>query len=449
MKQKQKFLTVITLLATLLMLPFGMAQAQEDCNFAEETIRLGGIAPLSAPGAVAGGIQMSWAFKAATADINNDCGVEIDGVNYRVEVIVVDSEGLPDRAQAVTERLIFDNKVHGLVGVYHSAVGLATYPIAQANKIPTVYSEPWNDNVTANGIIEYDGRAPRFETDGIDYIFRIAPASFMVSSVAIDWLLNQGVEDVVIVAENTDYGIPAAATDQELLEAGGVNVEVLYIEMGTDDFIPILSRIQARPNPPDAIKSQITGETSLNFTQQMAELGIAPNEDTICITNQFAFQSEQYWRSVPDGNWCAFQRVGIIPTLFNDTTQRLADDFRKFFKEDIASYALASYDSVIIMADAMERAGTFTDADAIVAAIEATDLDGAQGRYYFEYGSNNPVPLDEGVPAFMWHQWPDPIVTMMQYWEVGQTGPEAAVIWPPAYQTNGTSYVVPGTTPDG
>jgi branched-chain amino acid transport system substrate-binding protein len=445
MKQKHLFITVITLLAAMLILPFGMVQAQDDCEFAEETIILGGIAPLSAPGAVGGGVQMSWAFKAAAADINADCGVEIDGVNYRVEVIVVDSEGLPDRAQAVTERLIFDNGIHGLVGVYHSAVGLATYPIAQANDIPTVYSEPWNDNVTANGIIEYDGRPPRFETDGIDYIFRIAPASFMTSAVAIDWLLNQGVEDVVIVAENTDYGIPAAATDQALLEAGGVTVETLYIEMGTDDFIPILSRIQARPNPPDAVKSQITGETSLNFVQQMAELGIAPNEDTICIANQFAFQSEQWWRSVPDGNWCTFQRVGIIPTLFNETTHRLADDFRKIFHEDIASFALASYDSVIIMADAMGRAGTFTGADAIVAALEATDLTASQGRYYFEYTSDNPVP--EGVPAWMWHQWPDPIVTMMQYYEVGQTGPEAAVIWPPAYQTHDTNYIAPGTTP--
>ena len=47
------------------------------------------------------------------------------------------------------------------------------------NGVPTVFSEPWNDNVSANGIMEYDGRPPRND-DGIDHVFRVSPASSMV-----------------------------------------------------------------------------------------------------------------------------------------------------------------------------------------------------------------------------------------------------------------------------
>jgi ABC-type branched-subunit amino acid transport system substrate-binding protein len=445
MKQKHLFLTVIATLALMLVLPFKMVQAQADCNFADEVIKFGGIAPMSAPGAVAGGVAMDWAFKQAAADINADCGIQIDGVNYQLEVITGDSEGSPERGQAVAERLIQEDGVNGMVGVYHSAVGLATMGVMQENHIPTVFSEPWNDNVSANGIIEYDGNPPRMD-DGIDYIFRIAPSSSMVGSVVTDWLISLGVKDVILIVENTDYGQPAAADEQARLEAAGVTVEKLDIELGTEDFVPILSRIQARPEAPDAVRIVVTGETSFNLTEQMAELGIAPTVDTICVTNQIAFQSEQFWATVPDGNYCAFNRVGIIPSLFNDIATKLNDNYEAEFGDIVASFAMESYDSVLLLADAMERAGSYTDADAIVAALEASDIELSQGRYYFTYGSQNP-DLPEGTPAYMWHQWPDPIVTVMQYFEKDQSSLDAAVVYPEVYQTQGTSYIVPGTTP--
>ena len=176
MKRISMIVSILAILALAVMLPLGLVQADGHCEFADYTISLGGLAPMSAPGAVAGGVAMDWAFKQAAADINADCGISIDGVNYMVEVITGDSEGSPERGQAVAERLILEDEVDGMVGVYHSAVGLATMGVMEENQIPTIFSEPWNDNVSANGIIEFDGAAPRF-ADGIDHIFRISPAS--------------------------------------------------------------------------------------------------------------------------------------------------------------------------------------------------------------------------------------------------------------------------------
>lgn len=436
--------SVIVLVALFALLPMGMVQADGHCEFADYTITLGGLAPMSAPGAVGGGVAMDWAYKQAAADINAACGVQIDGVNYQMEVITGDSEGSPERGQAVAERLILEDEVDGMVGVYHSAVGLATMGVMEENGIPTIFSEPWNDNVSANGIMEFDGAPARFD-DGIDHIFRISPTSSMVGSVVTDWLISLGVEDVILIVENTDYGQPAAADEQARLEAAGVNVSQIDVELGTEDFVPILSRIQAQADAPDAIRIVVTGETSFNLTQQMAELGIAPTPETICVTNQIAFQHVQYWATVPDGNYCAFNRVGIIPSLFNDLAIELNTGYEAEFGDIVPSFGMASYDAVWMMKDAMERAGTYSDAAAIVDAIEASDIQLTQGRYYFEYGAHNP-DLPEGTPAYMWHQWPDPIVTVMQYFEEGQSSLEAAVIYPEVYQTHGTSYVVPGTS---
>ena len=445
MKRKSIFINILVLIAMIAVLPLSAVQADGHCEFAEDAIKIGGLVPLSAPGAVAGGIAMSWSANRAADDINAACGVEIDGVNYQVEIVIGDSEGSPERGQAAVERLILEDEVDAVTGVYHSAVGLATMSMLDDNGIPTVFSEPWNDNVSANGIMEYDGKPPR-NADGVDHVFRISPASSMVGRVVVDWLIDLGVANIVIIAENTDYGQPAAADESARFEAAGATVTQINVELGTEDFVPILSRIQASAETPDVVRILVTGETSFNLTQQMAELGIAPTEDTICVTNQFAFNSEQYWQNVPDGNYCAFNRVGIIPSLFSDLAVELNAAFFEEFEEIVPSFAMATYDAVWILADAMERAGTHTDGAAIVAAIETTDLDLSQGRYYFEFGNHNP-DLPEGTPAFMWHQWPDPIVTVMQYFEQGQSGLEAAVIFPEVYQTHGSGYIVPGTSP--
>ncbi len=428
------------------------AQMQDDCDFAEETLKVGSLMPLSAPGAVLSGEQMRWTFLRAQDDINAACGVTIDGQNHAIEVIIGDSEGKPEAAQAVAERMIFEDGVVGVVGVFHSAVGLATMGVMQANGIPTVFSEPWNDNVTANGIQPYGNAGPRIESNeaGIDYIFRISPASAMTSRASVDWLLHLGVDDVVIVAENTDYGVPAADRDKEFLVEGGLDpddVDIFHIELGQEDFLPLIDRILARPMPPGVIKTQITGETSLNFTNQMTEAGLAPNEDTICVANQNAYQSEAYWANVPDGNYCTFFRVGIVPSLLTDLAQELADAFYDEFEDDITSFALASYDATWLLTDAITRANTL-DGAAVALEIERSDVELSQGRYYFPYTTQTKSPLEDGLPAWMWHQWPDPAVTMMQYYETGQRGPEAAVIWPPAYQTHNTSYIEYGTNPE-
>lgn len=445
MKRITLLVSIAALLAMIAMLPLSAVQADGHCEFAEGHIKIGGLVPLSAPGTVAGGISMQWAFNRAVDDINADCGVQIDGVNYRLEIVIGDSEGSPERGQAVVERFMLDDEVHAVAGVYHSAVGLATMTMLDENGIPTVFSEPWNDNVSANGIIEYDGKPPR-NADGVDYIFRISPASTMVNSALGQWLLELGVQDVVLIAENTDYGQPAAADQKARLEAAGVSVTQFNVELGTEDFVPILSRIQANAEPPDAIQTFVTGETSYNLTQQMIELGIAPNEDTICVTNQVALQDVLYWENVPDGNYCTFNRVGTIPSLFNDLATELNAAYQEAWGHLIPSYTMASYDAIHIIADAMERAGSSSDGAAIVAAIETADIELSQGRYYFEYGNHNP-DLPEGTPTYMWHQWPDPAVTVMQYYETGQSAIDAAVIYPEVYQTHGSGYIVPGTSP--
>ena len=87
---------------------------------------------------------------------------------------------------------------------------------------------------------------------------------------------------------------------------------------------------------------------------------------------------------MPDGNYCAFDRVGTIPSLYNDMAAGLDRRYQEDFGDILVSFAMEAYDSVWLMADAIQRAGSFRDADAIVAALETADIDLTQGHYYFD-----------------------------------------------------------------
>lgn len=398
--------------------------APMDASEVEE-IKIGATAPQSAPGAVRGGQGMMTAINIAVTQINDGGGI----LGKPVKVIFYDTASLPERGTAAMEYLITQECVVGVVGEYHSSAGVAMKEVANKYHIPTVFAETWNDTIT-----------------GVQYpeVFRIAPASSMVAEADANYLQDLGAGFVVIFSENTDYGVPAAESTAERLAQRGIESETYLADKGTLDYSSVISRIQAGPTP-DAILVLMTGEDSYNFEQQAAESGLMPNEDTICIANQVAVNSAEFWENVPDGNYCAYRRVGLVPALANEVTTAFEAEYRAVFPDQFPeSYTLEAYDSMMIMADAIERAGSL-DPDAIIAALEATDILLAQGRYYFPYGTQNPVP--DGEPEWMWHQWPDPAVLFQQYFEVGQTSDDAAVVWPEVYQTHGTFLVPYGTTP--
>lgn len=390
-----------------LALAAGSAFAQ-DCP-----IKIGALAPLSAPGTVVGGEAMRDAMLIAEADINAAGGV----LGCDIEVVIGDSEGLPERAIAVMERLITQDGVVAVGGGYHSSVGVASKDVANARGIPVVFAETWNDTITG---------------DKQKYIFRIAPLSSWASATIWQFALTlPDIGKVVILTENTDYGIPASQETAKGLESGGVESTIFSVDIGTQDYAGIVERIKAEN--PDMIITLVTGEAAYNFTQQAADAGVGPL-DLPFVTGQDALESGAYWTNVPDGQYAFVQRIGVPESEFTEKGRVFAAAYKeKTGKSDVESYAMEAYDSIAILAQAMNEAGE-TGGDAIVTALESIEHEGTLGKIYFPYGSQKD-PSEDGKGDEWWHQWPDPALTMIQYQEEGQSSTDAAIVYPDAYKT--------------
>ena len=384
-----------------------------------DTILIGGFGPLSAPGSYQSGTQMRQAAEMAVDEINEAGGV----LGKDVELVFGDTEGLPERGTAVTERLITQNHVVGLTGEYHSGVALTEMEVAHKYGIPTVFAEPWSDDVTGSGY---------------DEIFRIAPSIDYFSSISSNYIAEVGWQSVVFVIEDTDYGRQQGETwTQQLADLGITDVEVIYADPATEDFTPILQRIQQ--DPPDVLGGVITGIGNSRMLRQACDLGLAPTADTAYYASLDA-QYAEFWENAGDcGQYVFFTYVGLPESLWTDETRAFMTNFQDRYDTTPGAPAMEAYDATKMLVTAIDEAGS-TEPGAIIDALENITYSGVLGDIWFEYGNHNPLPDDQ--PAWMWHQFPTPTVMILQYTEVGQSAQEATVVYPTARAT-GDLYTSP------
>jgi len=382
-------------------------------------IKIGGLAPLSAPGSVTGGEAMRVAMLLAERDINAAGGV----LGCDIEVVIADTEGLPEKARALMEKLITQDGVVAVGGGYHSSVGVAGKDIANDRGIPVVFAETWNDTITG---------------DKQKYIFRIAPLSSWASGVIWKFAAQApGVKKVVIVTENTDYGIPAAAECEKGLASKGISSTTFGVDIGTQDFAGIVERVKAEN--PDYLIVLLTGEAGFNYAQQAADAGVGP-QDMMFHANQSGLESKAFWENVPDGNLSFMARIGVPETMYNESALKMANDYKEQTgKTGVESYALEAYDSIGVIAQAINEAGS-TGGDAIVDALENISHEGTLGRIYFPYGTKKD-PSADGKGDEWWHQWPDPAITMVQYQKEGEASNTMTIVYPDVYKTGDAIYV--------
>ena len=384
-----------------------------------DTILIGSVGPLSAPGSFQAGIEMRNATEMAVDEINEAGGV----LGKQVELIFGDTEGLPERGTAVVERLITQNHVVGLTGEYHSGVGLTEIEVAHKYGVPFVQAETWADEITSSGYPE---------------IFRIAPSIDFYSSIIVNYILEVGWKRIVFVVEDSDYGhLQAEAWTEQLAAKGVTEVEVFFADADTEDFTPILQRIQQ--DPPDMLAGVITGIGNSRMLRQACDLGLAPTAETAYYASVDS-QYPEFWENVGDcGQYIFYTYVGLPESLWNEKTGPFTVSYEERYKQAPGGSAMAAYDSAYLLLNAIEQAGS-TDSQAIIDALETIEYTGVMGDFWFEYTANNPVPSDQ--PAWMWHQWPTPNTYIIQYTEANQSAGDAPVVFP-RERANGPAYTSP------
>ncbi len=370
--------------------------------FAADVIKIGGLAPLSPPGGVETGQSLRYGMMVAVNDLNAAGGL----LGKKVELIVEDTSGVPDKGVAAFERLVTKEGVVAINGCAHSAVCIAIGPLAQRHNIPFVADECWADDVTAAQIPQ---------------VFRLTVANSLVYTVASDWVKAVGFKNVAIIGENSDWGLGVIDVFKKNLEKTGAKITSFTAERTVSDFTPQLLQLKSMSPRPDLLIAGFTGGGLLQMLRQAHDLGFAPTKETAVFAAGSDVLEPEFWKVMgKDGVYVIGNPAGLPGKPDTPLSRKFAKDYEKLAGRPANAVAMEGYDGVMVIAEAIKAAKS-TKGDAIVAALRKLRWDGTRGTVYFP---------QEKSPKWAYQQWPKVPIFVIQYTKPEQLPEHAAILWP-------------------
>lgn len=374
---------------------------------AQETLKIGGIAPLSPPGGVQTGESLRDGMILAVEELNAAGGL----LGKKVELIVEDTSGVPEKGVAAFERLASSEGVVAVQGSAHSAVCSAVGPVAAKYDIAFIAGECWSDTVTAAQIPQ---------------VFRVTVANSLVYSVAADWVKEAGFKNIAIISENSDWGAGVIDVFTKNLEGTGANVTSFTAENTVTDFTPQLLQLKRADPQPDLIVAGFTGSGLLLMLKQAADLGLAPSSETAIFAAGADVLEPEFWNVMGDqGVHVIGNPAGLPGKPDTEKSRSFSAAFQAKFDRPANAVAMEGYDGVMVIAEAI-KAQNSADPKQIQAGLRELRWEGPRGEIYFS---------KDKEPGWMFQQWPEVPIFVIQYSEANQSPKDAAILWPKGQAT--------------
>jgi branched-chain amino acid transport system substrate-binding protein len=372
---------------------FILVLAVGSWSWAQGTVKIGVVGPRTGP-AAATGKAFEEGIALALDHINAAGGV----MGKKLEIVFEDTGGVPEKAAAAFERLATKENVPIVVGESHSSSALAEIELANRYKLPFIICEAWHDDITAKGY---------------KWVFRAGPAnSGVVDFYIAPFVKDNGFKKVAIVRENSDWGAGIAARTEYDLKNMNIPFTTLKIEGSSKDFYTELTKLKGEK--PDIILAYIYGTGLHFFIAQAGEIGFTPGTLILDGAGPPSLW-ESFWKNVGNaGEGELFMSSMHEKVHLTATSRKFWDAYNKKFGKNPTDYKSRSiYNVILIAADAINRAKA-TNPDAIVEALEKSNLEVTTGVVKFG--------MKQG--SYEYHQWMPPMLVVQ--WQNRQQ----AVVYP-------------------
>jgi len=313
--------------------------------FAQDSLKIGVIGPMTGPGAqwglaAAGGVQI------AAKEVNDKGGLKVGDKTYRVEVVPYDEQYKAAVAISAMQRLVNQDGVKFVFGPVSSAGTLAVMDISKDTK--TI------------------GITGAYSSKAIDpsnpYMFRVYSVASDFAEPMVKWLkknLPANATRVAIVNPNDETGWDSDKLLTELYKKYGYDVvaKELY-ERSVRDYIPILTKILAEK--PDLLDVGTAPPASAGLiVRQARELGYKGH-----IVKIGGSGPRQIIEAA--GKDAAEGVINYLPAdEQNPAYQRLAADFKTMTGNEMNPLLVNWYDGAYILMAAIQAAGTVSDTDKV------------------------------------------------------------------------------------
>lgn len=372
----------IIIFILLLLIAFFITSCQgNDVTEEDKVIKIGVSTPLSGPAAGWGTPQLR-AIELLMEEYNEAGGITINDEQYTFKVIAYDDKFEPTEIAAIANKLIYEDKVHVLMG---QSVFAAALPIVVDAEILTYRADVAKERPSPDTPL----------------LFAWFPRYPEVQPLQWKWIADNypNVKKAAKLGVNNDEGITAEEMAKIYAPANGIEIVVSELfEMDMADFSSIILKIMELNADIIDMSGSVAPHLAGTIVKQARELGytglftsmIGPNIDVI-IEVAGADYAEGFI------GWVSYGE----PLL--DEQEAFKERYiAKYGNEAWDEFTIFCYTSAQVIPQAIEMAQSL-DSYAIAEAMRSGEFDTISGKAYFTgkdfYGVDNQIV------------WPIPVAT--------------------------------------
>jgi branched-chain amino acid transport system substrate-binding protein len=335
----------------------GMLGMTATAALAQETIKVGLVAPFSGPFADYGK-QMEGGIKAYM----KEHGDKVAG--KKVEIIIKDTTGpVPEVAKRLAQELVVRDKVDFLAGFGLTPEALAVAPIAEQAKKPMIVMNAATSVITTKS----------------SYIARVSMTLPQISAPMATWAVKNGVKRVVTLVADYGPGIDAeTAFKTNFLGGGGQVLESIRVPLRNPEFAPYIQRI--KDAKPEAVFIFVpAGEQGIAFMKGYRERGLAEAGIKVIATGDLT--DDHVLPAMGD------PVLGVI-TSFHYSAAHNSPENKTFLKSYADAnpgggrpnfMAVAAYDGIHAIYEVSKKLNGKIDGDKAMAALKGMKINSPRG----------------------------------------------------------------------
>src|SRR5947207_4901592 len=328
-------------------------------------LRIGLLLPYSGTYAALGN-NITEAMKLAAKERDNKLG------GREVEWVAVDDESDPAKAPANVNKLIAGEKVDILTGPVHSGVAIAMMQTVRQENVLTI--------VTTAGAQAVTG------TLCAPHVFRASFSNWQTSYPCADVMLKAGHKKAVLMFWNYSFGQESMAAFKEgYAKGGGTIVKEIAVPFPTTEFQANLSEIASLK--PDAVFVFFAGAGAAKFIKDYAAAGLM---EKIPLYGSGFLTEGVLGAAGPAANGIK-TTLHYADALDTPANKKFREAFKKATSREADVYAVAGYDTIHILAQALDKVKGDTSAEKdLIAALEAARTESPRGPFRFGK-THNPI----------------------------------------------------------
>lgn len=354
-------------------------------SFAAEPIKIGAFFALSGPAANIG-TPTKLVAQMAVDKINKE-----GGINGRpIELVLGDTESDPAKAAVIAKKFIFSDKVAAIIGPTSTAEGMSVKKIVEEAGVPTFMTIGGDPVIMGGSFGPYT------------YVFKSPQRSSTAARKLYGYLKAKGLTKVALFTASDSFGKDGLGWLETLAPEFGITLTAKE-SFGPADTDMTAQLTKIKNSAPQAIVTWTIGPVGSIVAKNKAQLGI-----TIPLFQCHGLPDPKYIElagKASEGDRMPATKLMLADSLPDSDPQKkvimefihLYRDVYNYDKEfPINTHSGYAWDAIIIVANAMKKAGT--EPKALRAAIEQTKgYVGLSGVYNLTAEDHNGLDVDSMV----------------------------------------------------